>query len=117
MLESLEAVESSPYPTFIREAPSLAAYALVSSLHAMGLAVGVVQLGGRLVTKRGVPRASADHVRCRVQSVPVAPFALAFFFPLVFLTLALRGYTHGRAHAAGNERPACILARCNQGQQ
>jgi uncharacterized membrane protein len=41
MLQLLEAIENSALPTFIRESPSLFAYTLVLSLHAMGLAVVV----------------------------------------------------------------------------
>src|SRR5688572_23358664 len=39
MHDVLVAIENSGFPTWVRESPSLAAYTLVLSLHAMGLAI------------------------------------------------------------------------------
>jgi len=67
VLQLLEAIENSALPTFIRESPSLFAYTLVLSLHAMGLAVVV-----------GLSTAIALRLLGVAAQVPLAPLGPLF---------------------------------------
>lgn len=69
MLEFLEAIQNSAYPTFVRESPSLLAYTLVLSLHAMGLAVVV-----------GLSSAMALRILGFAPGIPLAPLQRLFPF-------------------------------------
>ena len=91
MLELLEAIESSAYPTFVRESPSLWAYTLVLSLHAMGLAVVV-----------GFSSAIALRLLGVARSIPLAP--LRSLFPVMYIGFwvnALSGLALLSANATG----------------
>ena len=91
MLEFLEAIENSAYPTFVRESPSLAAYTLVLSLHAMGLAVVV-----------GLSAAIALRLLGLAPSIPLAPMQRLFPFMYVgFWVNALSGFALLAANATG----------------
>lgn len=78
MLELLEAVESSAYPTFVRESPSLWAYTFVLSLHAIGLAVVV-----------GFSSAVALRLLGVARSIPLAP--LSALFPVMYVGFWVNG--------------------------
>jgi hypothetical protein len=71
-VELLEAIQNSAYPTFVRESPSLAAYTLVLSLHAMGLAVVV-----------GLSSAVALRILGFATAIPLAP--LQRLFPVMYI--------------------------------
>jgi hypothetical protein len=91
VLEFLEALESSAYPTFVRESPSLAAYTLVLSLHAMGLAIVV-----------GLSSAIALRLLGVARSIPLAP--LGRLFPVMYVGFwvnALSGLALLAANATG----------------
>jgi hypothetical protein len=66
MLQLLEAIENTGFAVWIRESPSLLAYTLVLSLHAMGLAI-VVGLSSAIALRLlgvapGIPLAPARRV-------------------------------------------------------
>ena len=91
MLELLEAIESSAYPTFVRESPSLMAYTFVLSLHAMGLAVVV-----------GFSSAIALRLLGVARGIPLAP--LRGLFPVMYVGFwvnALSGLALLSANATG----------------
>jgi hypothetical protein len=91
VLDLLEAIEASAYPTFVRESPSLAAYTLVLSLHAMGLAVVV-----------GLSSAIALRLLGVARSIPLA--SLRKLFPVMYLGFwvnALSGLALLAANATG----------------
>ena len=91
MLEFLEAIENSAYPTFVRESPTLWGYTLVLSLHAMGLAVVV-----------GVSVMIALRLLGLAPSIPLAP--LNRLFPVMyagFWVNALSGLALLAANATG----------------
>jgi hypothetical protein len=91
VLQLLEAIESSAYPTFVRESPSLWAYTLVLSLHAMGLAVVV-----------GFSTAIALRLLGFARSIPLAP--LGRLFPVMYVGFwvnALSGLALLAANATG----------------
>lgn len=91
MLELLEAIENSAYPTFVRESPSLWAYTLVLSLHAMGLAVVV-----------GLSSAVALRLLGFAKGVPLAPLGRLFPFMYIgFWINALSGLALLAANATG----------------
>lgn len=90
MLEWLEAIESSAYPTFVRESPSLWAYTLVLSLHAMGLAVVV-----------GLSAAIALRLLGVAQGIPLAP--LGRLFPAMYVGFWVNALS-GLALLAANAR-------------
>lgn len=71
-MELLEAIQNTAFPTFIRESPSLLAYTLALSLHAMGLAVVV-----------GLSTAVALRVLGFAPSIPLAP--LQRLFPVMYV--------------------------------
>jgi hypothetical protein len=71
-VELLEAIQNTAFPTFIRESPSLLAYTLALSLHAMGLAVVV-----------GLSSAVALRVLGFAPSIPLAP--LQRLFPVMYV--------------------------------
>jgi hypothetical protein len=91
VLQLLEAIENSAYPTFIRESPSLWAYTFVLSLHAMGLAVVV-----------GLSAAIALRLLGVAPSIPLAP--LGRMFPVMYIGFwvnALSGLALLAANATG----------------
>jgi hypothetical protein len=91
VLQLLEAIEASAYPTFVRESPSLWAYTLVLSLHAMGLAVVV-----------GFSAAIALRLLGLASSIPLAP--LGRLFPVMYVGFwvnALSGLALLAANATG----------------
>jgi hypothetical protein len=91
VLELLEAIENSAYPTFVRESPSLWAYTLVLSLHAMGLAVVV-----------GFSSAVALRLLGFAAGIPLAP--LGRLFPVMYVGFwvnALSGLALLAANATG----------------
>ena len=91
MVELLEAIENSAYPTFVRESPSLWAYTLVLSLHAMGLAVVV-----------GLSAMIALRLLGLAPTIPVAP--LNRLFPVMYVGFwvnALSGLALLAANATG----------------
>jgi hypothetical protein len=91
VLQLLEAIESSAYPTFVRESPSLWAYTLVLSLHAIGLAIVV-----------GFSAAIALRLLGVARSIPLAP--LGRLFPLMYVGFwinALSGLALLAANATG----------------
>jgi len=91
VLEFLEAIENSAYPTFVRESPTLWGYTLVLSLHAMGLAVVV---GFSVVIALRLPGLAP--------SIPLAP--LNRLFPIMyagFWVNALSGLALLAANATG----------------
>jgi hypothetical protein len=91
VLQFLEALENSAYPTFVRESPSLFGYTLVLSLHAMGLAVVV-----------GLSSAVALRVLGRAPNIPLAP--LGRLFPVMYAGFwinALSGLALLAANATG----------------
>lgn len=91
MLHFLEAIENSAFPTFVRESPSLWAYTLVLSLHAMGLAVVV-----------GLSAAIALRLLGLAPSIPLAP--LNRMFPVMYFGFwvnALSGLALLAANATG----------------
>ena len=91
MLQLLEAIENSAFPTFVRESPSLGGYTLVLSLHAMGLAVVV-----------GLSAAIALRLLGLAPSIPLAP--LGKLFPVMyagFWVNALSGLALLAANATG----------------
>ena len=91
MLEFLEAIENSAYPTFVRESPTLWGYTLVLSLHAMGLAVVV-----------GFSVVIALRLLGLAPSIPLAP--LNRLFPIMyagFWVNALSGLALLAANATG----------------
>jgi hypothetical protein len=90
VLDLLEAIESSAYPTFVRESPSLAAYTLVLSLHAMGLAVVV-----------GFSSAIALRLLGVARSIPLAP--LGKLFPVMYVGFWVNALS-GLALLAANAR-------------
>jgi hypothetical protein len=90
MWDLLEAIEASAYPTFVRESPSLAAYTLVLSLHAMGLAVVV-----------GLSSAIALRLLGVARSIPLAP--LQKLFPIMYLGFWVNAAS-GLALLAANAR-------------
>jgi hypothetical protein len=90
MLELLEAIESSAYPTFVRESPSLLAYTLVLSLHAMGLAVVV-----------GLSTAVALRLLGVARDIPLAP--LGRLFPIMYVGFWVNALS-GLALLAANAR-------------
>lgn len=90
MLELLEAIESSAYPTFVRESPSLLAYTLVLSLHAMGLAVVVGGSAAIALKLLGVAR-----------DIPLAP--LGRLFPVMYAGFWINALS-GLALLAANAR-------------
>ena len=90
MLELLEAIESSAYPTFVRESPSLTAYTLVLSLHAMGLAVVV-----------GLSTAIALRLLGVARDIPLAP--LGRLFPIMYVGFWVNALS-GLALLAANAR-------------
>ena len=90
MWNLLEAIEASAYPTFVRESPSLAAYTLVLSLHAMGLAVVV-----------GLSSAIALRLLGVARSIPLAP--LQKLFPVMYLGFWVNAAS-GLALLAANAR-------------
>ena len=90
MLELLEAIESSAYPTFVRESPSLLAYTLVLSLHAMGLAVVV-----------GLSTAIALRLLGVARDIPLAP--LGRLFPIMYVGFWVNALS-GLALLAANAR-------------
>jgi hypothetical protein len=66
VLQLLQAIENTAFPTWIRESPSIYAYTLVLSLHAMGLAV-VVGLSSAIALRLlgfapGIPLAPANKL-------------------------------------------------------
>ena len=90
MLQLLEAIESSAYPTFVRESPSLAAYTLVLSLHAMGLAIVV-----------GLSTAVALRLLGVARAIPLAP--LGGLFPVMYIGFWVNALS-GLALLAANAR-------------
>ena len=90
VLDLLEAIESSAYPTFVRESPSLAAYTLVLSLHAMGLAIVV-----------GLSSAIALRLLGVARSIPLAP--LGKLFPVMYVGFWVNAAS-GLALLAANAR-------------
>jgi hypothetical protein len=90
MLEWLQAIESSAYPTFVRESPSLLAYTLVLSLHAMGLAVVV-----------GLSAAIALRLLGLARGIPLAP--LGRLFPVMYVGFWINALS-GLALLAANAR-------------
>ena len=90
MLEWLQAIESSAYPTFVRESPSLLAYTLVLSLHAMGLAVVV-----------GLSAAIALRLLGVARGIPLAP--LGRLFPVMYVGFWVNALS-GLALLAANAR-------------
>jgi hypothetical protein len=91
VLQFLEAIENSAYPTFVRESPSLLGYTLVLSLHAMGLAVVV-----------GLSSAIALRVLGWAGDIPLAP--LRRLFPVMYVGFwvnALSGLALLAANATG----------------
>jgi hypothetical protein len=90
MLELLEAIEASAYPTFVRESPSLLAYTLVLSLHAMGLAVVV-----------GVSVTIALRLLGVARDLPLAP--LGRLFPVMYVGFWVNALS-GLALLAANAR-------------
>jgi hypothetical protein len=91
VLQLLEAIENSAYPTFVRESPSLWAYTLVLSLHAMGLAVVV-----------GLSSAVALRLLGFARNIPLAPLGRLFPFMYVgFWINALSGLALLAASATG----------------
>ena len=91
MLQLLEAIENSAYPTFVRESPSLWAYTLVLALHAMGLAVVV-----------GFSSAVALRLLGFAAHIPLAP--LGRLFPVMYVGFwinALSGLALLAANATG----------------
>jgi hypothetical protein len=91
MLQFLEAIENSAYPTFVRESPSLWGYTFVLSLHAMGLAVVV-----------GLSTAIALRLLGLARSIPLAP--LGRLFPVMYVGFwvnALSGLALLAANATG----------------
>jgi hypothetical protein len=91
VLQLLEAIENSAYPTFVRESPSLWAYTLVLSLHAMGLAVVV-----------GLSSAVALRLLGFARNIPLAPLGRLFPFMYAgFWINALSGLALLGANATG----------------
>jgi len=91
VLQFLEAIENSAYPTFVRESPSLWGYTFVLSLHAMGLAVVV-----------GLSAAIALRLLGLAPSIPLAP--LNRLFPVMYVGFwvnALSGLALLAANATG----------------
>jgi uncharacterized membrane protein len=91
LLQLLEAIQNSAYPTYVRESPSLLGYTLVLSLHAMGLAVVV-----------GLSSAIALRVLGLAPSIPLAP--LRRLFPVMYVGFwvnALSGLALLAANATG----------------
>ena len=91
MIEFLEAIENSAYPTFVRESPSLWAYTLVLSLHAMGLAIVV-----------GLSVTIALRLLGLAPSIPLGP--LNRLFPIMYVGFwvnALSGFALLAANATG----------------
>jgi hypothetical protein len=71
MLDLLSAIESSGFATWVRESPSLGAYTLILSLHAMGLAIVA-----------GLSCAVAFRLLGVAPAIPLAP--LRALFPLMY---------------------------------
>lgn len=71
-VELLEAIQNTAFPTFIRESPSLMAYTLALSLHAMGLAVVV-----------GLSTVVALRILGVAPTIPLAP--LERLFPVMYV--------------------------------
>jgi len=91
LLQLLEAIHNSAFPTFVRESPSLFAYTFVLSLHAMGLAVVV-----------GLSAAVALRLLGLAPQVPLAPLARLFPFMYVgFWVNALSGLALLSANPTG----------------
>lgn len=91
VVEFLEAIENSAYPTFVRESPSLWAYTLVLSLHAMGLAIVV-----------GLSAMIALRLLGFAPTIPLAP--LNRLFPVMYVGFwvnALSGLALLAANATG----------------
>jgi hypothetical protein len=87
----LEAIESSGIATFVRESPSLLAYTLALSLHAMGLAVVV-----------GISTAIALRLLGVAREIPLPP--LTRLFPVMYVGFwvnALSGLALLSANASG----------------
>jgi hypothetical protein len=90
VLELLEAIENSAYPTFVRESPSLWAYTLVLSLHAMGLAIVV-----------GLSAMIALRLLGLAPGIPLAP--LNRLFPVMYVGFWVNALS-GLALLAANAR-------------
>jgi hypothetical protein len=88
VLQLLEAIENSAYPTFVRESPSLWAYTLVLALHAMGLAVVV-----------GFSSAVALRLLGFAANIPLAP--LGRLFPVMYVGFWINAFS-GLALLAAN---------------
>jgi uncharacterized membrane protein len=91
VIEFLEAIENSAYPTFVRESPSMWAYTLVLSLHAMGLAIVV-----------GLSTMIALRLLGLAPTIPLAP--LKRLFPVMYVGFwvnALSGLALLAANATG----------------
>jgi hypothetical protein len=71
MLDLVSAIESSGFATWVRESPSLGAYTLILSLHAMGLAIVA-----------GLSCAVAFRLLGVAHAIPLAP--LRALFPLMY---------------------------------
>lgn len=71
-MDLFEAIQNTAFPTFIRESPSLMAYTLALSLHAMGLAVVV-----------GLSTVVALRVLGVASTIPLAP--LERLFPVMYV--------------------------------
>jgi hypothetical protein len=71
MLDFVNAIENSGFATWVRESPSLGAYTLILSLHAMGLAIVA-----------GLSSAVAFRLLGIARSIPLAP--LRALFPLMY---------------------------------
>jgi hypothetical protein len=71
MVDLVNAIENSGFATWVRESPSLAAYTLILSLHAMGLAIVA-----------GLSSAVAFRLLGIARGIPLAP--LRALFPLMY---------------------------------
>jgi hypothetical protein len=91
VLQLLEAIENAAFPTWIRESPSIYAYTLALSLHAMGLAVVV-----------GLSSVIALRLLGFAPRIPLAPAVKLFPFMYVgFWVNALSGLALLAANATG----------------
>jgi hypothetical protein len=88
MHDLLTAIENSGFPTWVRESPSLAAYTLILSLHAMGLAIVAGLSSAVDLRLLGVAR-----------TIPIAP--LRGLFPFMYAGFWINAFS-GLALLAAN---------------